>query len=226
MKRIFLLMLSVLSLSVMAQDNKTADDYVAEGSDAYRSKDYKSAFTAFETALQMKKQAGVTDTVLYYNTGYCAYKSNQFEKASTYFEKSVELGYKTELSYVFATNSYRKANNDEKFATSLTAAFEKYPKNKTLVMLMATHQFKLGLNHYNKASEIVAEAAKINETEPDRFKTLMSQAQGEYNLALPYLLKTYDLNPKTKNLFEALSGVYEGLNNKEEAVKWKALAEK
>ncbi len=219
-------MLTIISIGLFAQDGKTADDFVNEGNEAYRANDFKNAFISYQIALEMKKKEGIIDTVLNYNTGYCAYKNNQFEDAPQYFEKSVELDYKTELSYVFATNSYRKAKNDEKFESTLMYAYEKYPRNKTLNLLMASHQFKLGLNHYNKASELVAEAAKINETDPNRFNVLVSQAKSEYSLAVPFLLKTFELNPKTKNLPEALAGVYEGLDNKSEAEKWKAIAEK
>jgi len=136
------------------------------------------------------------------------------------------LGYKAELSYVMLADSYKKANKNEDHEMILNEAFAKYPSNKNLIRFMADFQFKQGLSFYNKASEIVTKADKIRETDAKQFAVLMEEAKAAYSASIPFFLKTNELKPDTKNLPEALSGVYEALGNTTEAAKWKALIAK
>lgn len=224
MKRILAVLILFSYMGVSAQETGNLEELVAKGTEAYKANDFATAYASFTEALSMKEAKGEIDTVLYYNTGYCAYKSNKFENAPKYLNRAIELGYKEELSYVMIANSYKKLKNEDLFEKMIDEAFTKYPKNKNLITLMAGYQFKEGLMHYNKASEIVANAEKVRESNTAQFNTLMDQAKASYNDAIPYLLKTHELKPDTKNLKEALAGVYEALGNTEEAAKWKVPA--
>lgn len=226
MKRILAVLILFTYWGVSAQETGNLEELVAKGTEAYRANDFANAYANFTEALSLKEAQGEVDTILYYNTGYCAYKSNKFENAPKYLNRSIELGYKEELSYVMVANSYKKIKNEELFEKMIEEAFSKYPKNKNLITLMAGYQFKEGLMHYNKASEIVSSAEKVRETNAAQFNTLMEQAKASYSEAIPFLLKTNELKPDTKNLKEALSGVYEALGNTEEAAKWRALISK
>jgi tetratricopeptide (TPR) repeat protein len=224
MKSILAVLILFTYVSVYAQEPANLEELISKGTEAYKANDFPTAYSNFTEALAIKEAKGEVDTVLYYNTGYCAYKSNKFENAPKYLNRSIELGYKEELSYVMVANSYKKLKNDELFEKMIEEAFSNYPKNKNLITLMAGYQFKEGLSFYNKASEIVANAEKVRESNATQFGSLMEQAKAAYNQALPYLLKTHELKPDTKNLPEALSGVYDALGNAAEAEKWKQQA--
>ncbi len=215
-----LVLLFGLGISTQAQ---TADELIAQGNTAYKANDFTAAFAAFSKAIELNTAAGVIDTVVLYNAGYCAYKSKQYELVSDYFKKAIELGYKAELSYVMLADSYKRANRDAEYETILLEAFTKYPSNKNLIRFMADYQFKKGLEHYNKASELIGKADKVRETDVKQFNALVAEAKLSYEASLPFFLKVNELKPDTKNLPEALSGVYEALGNAEEAAKWKAL---
>ena len=108
MKKLLVIAVLIFGISTIYAQDKTAADFRKEGKDAYRSKDYKTAFVAFKNAIEANKKAGVVDTSLFYNTAYCSYKSKKYSDASGYFMKSIELGYKKEKSYIFAANSIKK----------------------------------------------------------------------------------------------------------------------
>lgn len=215
-----LVLLFGLGISTQAQ---TAEELIAQGNTAYKANDFTAAFTAFSKAIELNTAAGVLDTVIYYNAGYCAYKSKQYELVPDYFKKAIELGYKAELSYVMLSDSYKRANRDTEYETILVEAYTKYPSNKNLIRFMADYQFKKGLEHYNKASELIGKADKVRETDVKQFNAFVAEAKLSYEASLPFFLQVNDLKPDTKNLPEALSGVYEALGNAEEAAKWKAL---
>lgn len=225
MKKIIALTALLLSM-VAIMNAQTAEELKNLGNESYKANDFASAYTSFSKAVELNSAAGVIDTVLTYNTGYCAYKSKQYDASAPYFKKAIELGYKAELSYVMLADSYKKANKNEDHEMILNEAFAKYPSNKNLIRFMADFQFKQGLSFYNKASEIVTKADKIRETDAKQFAVLMEEAKAAYSASIPFFLKTNELKPDTKNLPEALSGVYEALGNTTEAAKWKALIAK
>ena len=216
-KIIAMMMMMAVVFSLTAQDEKTANDFKNEGNEAYKTKNYTVAFTAFSKAIELNKKAGTVDTALFYNAGYCAYKSKKYEAATDLFQKAIDLEYRVEKAYLFKVNSYRKARMNDEYIASLNEAYELYPKNKKLIKMMSGYQFKEGLIHYNKASQLIQQAAAMTETDQKMFAELKSKAEAEYQAALPYLEKAFKLSPKTRNLPEALKGVYEGLGMKDKA---------
>ena len=221
MKKMFLITAVLLSVITLSAQDKTAKEFKAEGIDAYKAKDYSTAFTSFEKALEINITENVVDTPLHYNTGYCAYKSKNYDVATKYFKKAIEFGYKKEKAYLFTANSYKKSKNLEEYGNMLDIALVEYPDNAKLKKMQATRFFRDGLVHYNKASESIQEAARIVESNPDKFKVKKAEAEKEYAAALPLLKEAYVLFPKIKNLPEAIIGVYEGLGMKAEAEEFK-----
>ena len=144
-KKIFLITiigtLFLITPKIVNAQDKTAADFRKEGKDAYRSKDYKTAYAAFKNAIEANKKNGVVDTSLFYNTGYCAYKSKKYADASGYFTKSIELGYKKEKSYIFAANSYKKAKDYEALDATLEKALKLYPESVKLLKIQANRLF-------------------------------------------------------------------------------------
>jgi len=217
MKKLVLIAVAVLCiLGVNAQD-KTSADYKSEGIEAHRNKDYDAAFTAFEKALELNIVENKVDTPLHYNTGYCAYKIKNYKTAIKYFEKSIAFDYKTEKSYEFKANSYKKLKDNEKYAETLNAGLILYPSNTRLKKMQATRLFREGLLLYNEASENIQLAAQIVESNPEEFKVKKAMADKLYAESLPILKEAYALYPKIKNLPEALLNIFEALDMKDDA---------
>lgn len=221
MKKLVVIAVLIFGISSLYAQDKTAADFRKEGKDAYRSKDYKTAFIAFQNAIEANEKEGTVDTSLFYNTGYCAYKSKKYSKASTYFMKSIDLGYKKEKSYIFAANSFKKGKDYEALDATLEKALSQYPESSKLLKIQANRLFIKGLGHYNKASELIQVAAQLVESDPKKFEKKKDAAKAEYKAALPFLEQAYKIKPTMKNLPEALVGVYEGLGMKDKAEKIK-----
>ena len=225
MKKFILLAIIVISILPLTAQEKTGNDFKEEGITAFKSDDFTTAFTAFEKAMEMYVKEGVVDTPLYYNAAYCAYQSKKFEPAVKYFEKSIELNYKNEKSYLFIANSYKKSGNDEAYGRALDSAIVYFPDNAKLMKMQGMRYFGDGLAHYNKASEYSQTAASMVESDPEGFKKNKELADTEYRAALPLLEKSLKLYPKIKNLNEALINVYEALDMKDQAEALKSKTE-
>ncbi len=217
MKKILFIIAVLISFSTAYGQDKTAEDFKKEGKEAYKAKDYKSAYTAFYEAIVLNKRANVVDTALYYNAGYCAYKSRKYAEAADLFDRAIALNYKKEKAYLFAGNSYKKAGNKEKLISTLDAGLKEFPDNAKMKKLKASQVFRKGLELYNQASTKIQAAATLVESDPERYKAEKAEADRFYRDALPHLEKAYELNPTMKNLPEALIGAYEALDMKDKA---------
>ena len=224
MRKIFFIVALIVAFNpTFAQEEKTAKDFKKEAQDAYKAKDYKTAYDAYFKAIALNKKNNEVDTALFYNTGYCAYKSKQYTEAAKLMTRAIDLNYKKkEKAYQFAAISYKKAGDEDNLDKALDAGIAEFPNNKKLKKIKAGVVFKKGLMHYNTASTHIQTAATLVESDPEKYKVEKANAEKYYKMAMPLLEEAYDLNPKTKNLKEALIGVYEGLGMKEKAEKMKA----
>jgi tetratricopeptide (TPR) repeat protein len=218
-KILFAIAVLIAFLPVFAQEEKTANDFLKEGKEAYKAKDYGTAYEAFYQAIVINKRNNEVDTALFYNTGYCAYKSRNYAEAGKLFDTAIRLNYKKEKAYLFAANSFKKAQNSEELDRILEAGLAEYPNNAKLKKLQSIEVYKKGLQYYNEASKTIQGAATLVESDPERYKTEKAEADKHYKQAMPYLEKAYDLNPNLDNLKEALIGTYEGLGMQDKADK-------
>lgn len=218
MRSIFFIIAALIAFSpVFAQDEKTADDFIQEGKVAYEANDYSAAYDAFYQAIVLKKTNNEIDTALYYNTGYCAYKSRKYAEAGKLFDRAIKLDYKKDKAYLFAANSFKKAGNSEELDRILVAGLAEFPDNEKLIKLQSFEVYKKGLQFYNEASKHSQAAANVVESDPERFKVEKAESEKYYKDAMPYLEKAYKLDPTLDNLTDALIGTYEGLGMQEKA---------
>jgi tetratricopeptide (TPR) repeat protein len=218
MRNLLLLVVLFVSMTALiAQETKSAEEFINEGNTAYREKNWEAAFNAFSSAIEIKEKEGLTDTALFYNAAYCAYQNNQFESSIRLFDKAIALGYKADKGYVFVANGYKKLNKEDQYEATVLKAFEVFPQDPRIRKMYATIVYKEGLVIYNDASYLIQKAAAVPDTKSEEFLTLKSQAEEKYKAALPVLEKAFNLDPKLSNLPQALKGVYEGLEMKEKA---------
>jgi tetratricopeptide (TPR) repeat protein len=224
MKNLLAILILLASTNILfAQDEKTASDYKTEGQEAYKAKKYAEAHAAFNSAIELNKKSNTPDTTLFYNAGYCAYKSKSYDAATSLFNTSIELNYKTEKAYAFLIDCYKRSKNDAEYLATLNKAYELFPSSRKIMKFKAAYNYKEGLKSYNQASTLIQEAAAMVESDPAKFKAKKADAEAEYRKALPLLESAYSLNPKTRNLPEALMGVYDGLGMKDKSAEMKAL---
>jgi tetratricopeptide (TPR) repeat protein len=71
--------------------------------------------------------------------------------------------------------------------------------------------YKKGTEHYNNAVKIIKSAAP--EIALADLEALEKKSAEQFNLALPYFKRAYEINPKDKNTLQGLMGVSFGLND-------------
>ena len=216
------LVVGFMCISAVAQE-KDANTLTNEGNTAYGNKDYKGAYQSYAQALDLLEKEGKVDTVLIYNAGYCAYKSDMYNEAKPYFEKSIELGYKESKPYLFLSDIYSKEDDLDKMEKVLTDGLAAYPNNKTLNKFMGICLLKEGLVFYNQGNAIksAANESGLNQSDPEKFKAEYEKADGEFAKALPLMEKAYDYDPKSKNTLKALENIYTNLDMADKAEKVK-----
>lgn len=72
------------------------NDFINLGVVKFNEKDYPAALEAFEYSLKVGEQAifgGAIDTSIVYNAGLAAYNSQNWEKASEYFIRTMDMNY-------------------------------------------------------------------------------------------------------------------------------------
>ena len=224
MKNLTLIALLLFSfISLTAQEKKDANAFIKEGNDAYKVKKYDEAYNSFKQAVTLLEVENKVDTPLVYNTGYCAYKSKKYEEALPYFNKSIEFNYKKSKPYIYKAQILSKQKNYKEMEITLTEGLKLYEKDKNLNVLMSLCFFKQGLVFFNQGNKIkkAANESGLNKTDSVKFKAEYAKADAKFQEALPFMEKSYQYNPKNKNVLKALVNIYTNIDMKDKAEKMK-----
>lgn len=150
MKRVFFitLLVGLFSLSMTAQDS--APELVNAGNAAYGQKDYKGALAKWEAYLAHPEMT-VTDTEAYtYKCAEAAKKSDDIEKARTYYNKCIALEYKADMCTYKLGNTY-KTEDPEKYIAMMEKCATDYPNSKYYKKYFLTSVTK----YHNKAAAAI-----------------------------------------------------------------------
>lgn len=79
--------------------------------------------------------------------------------------------------------------------------------------------YNAGIEHYNAAIKLLTGNSEFVVLE--ELEALQKSTQEHFKQALPYFEKAYKINPKDKNVLEALSGCYFSLNDQANFEKYK-----
>jgi tetratricopeptide (TPR) repeat protein len=217
-KKGFFALLMVISFIGIAQE-KDAITLKNEGNEAYKNKDFSTAYTAYSAALTLLEKDGIVDTTYIYNAGYCAFKADKLEQAIPYLEKTIELNYKEEKPYVSLGQVYMKQDNLPKMEQVLNQGLTKYPEDKTLKKLMSHCYLKQGLEFYKIGNDIKSKAnsSGLNTSDPEAFKAEYTKADEEFKKALPLMEKSVSFDEKNDKALKALQNIYVNLEMAEKA---------
>ena len=218
MKKLLIAFILLFGVSSMYAQDKSAKDYKIEGADAYKAKDYHAGFDAFEKSIQLYEAEGKTDTTLYYNAAICAYKVKNYENALSYFDHSIELGYKTCKAELYKANAQRKLGNTDDMIATCKSSKAKCPKYASKFDdLLFQYYLKSGLEIFNGAAKMQADATPLAESNADQYKVEMEKVKTKFGESLPLLEKAHSIKADDKNCIMALKQVYELLDMKAKA---------
>lgn len=180
MKRIALLILSVLlTLTVFAQTTPGAKEKNA-GNDAWKAKNYAEAFKNFEAYL---KAVDFKDNAYIYNTATAAAKAKNYAAAEKYYDMAIRNKYKTASAYHGKAIALKEQKKTSEMLTTLEEGMKAFPGNVKLEQMYATYFLKEGQNFQKAGNE--AKAAE-NYLKIVSLKTKSYKTQGYLSLATLY----------------------------------------
>ncbi|MFU8842233.1 MAG: hypothetical protein ACNA7V_00340 [Bacteroidales bacterium] len=213
MKRALLIFVVLLSFGVVQAQDKSARDFKIEGADAYKEKDYKKALYSFEKAIGLYEADGIIDTTLYYNVGLCAIRLEDHEKSVTYFNRSMDLGYRICQAQLYVANSLRRLDRNEEMKSLAQDGVKKCPDLAgKFNELLFQYYLVSGLEIFNNAAKMQADITPFASTDPDRYLAEMETVKSEFTRSLPLLESAYELDPNDENCKKALRQAYEILD--------------
>lgn len=210
MKNLLIVLAFVFGISSINAQDKSAKDYKVEGAEAYSAKDYKAGLAAFEKSIQLYEQEGNIDTTLYYNAAICALKTKDYEKSISYFDRSMELDYKSCKAQLYKANALKKLKNYDSMVEVCESGITACPKYKSKFNdLLFSYYLKSGLSVYNDAAKKQAEVTPLATSDPAKYKTEMAKVKEEFKKSLPMLEKAKAINANDDNCNKAIKSVNE-----------------
>jgi len=169
--------------------------------------------SSFEKSIQLYEADGKIDTTLYYNAGICAIKVKEYEKSVEYFNRSIELDYKDCKSSLYKASALKKLGQKDEMVAVCEEGVNQCPKyKKKFNDLLFSHYLKSGLDIFNGAAKMQADATPLATSDPDAYKAEMDKVKAEFNKSLPMLEKANGINPEDENCKKALKQAYELLD--------------
>jgi tetratricopeptide (TPR) repeat protein len=125
-------------------------DLINAGIEGFNSDNYDGALFAFESVLSVSKMAGLVkentiDTSIIYNCALAAYNAKNWEKASLYFKKTIDVGYGTGDAVLLLHQVYSNTNDSANIAENLAYGFTKYPQDDRILTTL--------INYYLQAKQ-------------------------------------------------------------------------
>ena len=149
-------------------------------------------------------------------------KSGQTEKALEALETAVKKDTTNQTIYFAVGANYNiLANDASKPADFRAACYNKAEKAYLKALKIKPDYFdatyNLGALYVNKASVVIEEANKLNLNETAKYDKLKADADNILKLALPYLEKAHQLEPKDMSTLTALKEIYTRLQMADKA---------
>lgn len=206
MKRVLLSIVLVLSVVLLNAQDKSAKDYKIEGADAYKAKDYQTGLNSFEQAIKLYEADGKTDTSLYFNAAICALKVKDYDKSISFFDRSIELDYKSCKSQYYKATVLKKRKDYATMETVCNDGIEKCSNYKDKMNdLLFQYYLKSGLDIFNGAAKMQADITPLASSEPDKYKAEMENVKAEFGKSLPMLEKAQAISPDDENCNKAIA---------------------
>ena len=213
MKKVLSVLVLIISVTAMYAQDKSAKDYKIEAADAYKAKDYQKGLASFEKAIQLYEADGKIDTTLYYNAAICAIKTKDYQKSVDYFNRSVDLDYKACKSKLYKANAQKGMEDYAGMEATCNEGLQSCPKYKDKFNeLLFQHYLVSGLDVFNNAAKMQADATPLAQSDPDAYNAEMEKVKAEFTRSLPMLEKAHNIDPSDENCKKALRQAYELLD--------------
>lgn len=133
--------------------------FINQGVERFQKSDFKGALDAFENNLKISSTdvyVGLIDTGIIFNAGLAAYNAKMFDKAIEYFEACTPTNYEGTQPYQLMYLSYMGKEDMESAEKMLNRAFERFPGNQEVLLVLIQHYLDNDLTDKGLASVDVA----------------------------------------------------------------------
>jgi len=201
MKNLFFIVLMFFTVATINAQTpeKTFAELKNEGNAAIKAQDFAKALDLYEQAMVKLGDQPLADTSMIYNMGICALKTKSYDKALTYFDKTIALNYKKVNSLVYKADVYRLTKKDAENLKTLEEALALSPEDQKIKSKIASYYVKEANTFYTKGSDIMA---KVNaQITAGKLKTVEEQKKAEepaiveFKKALPLIEKALGYDP-------------------------------
>lgn len=206
----------------MAQDEVSATSLKNEGVQAFNAKDFATAFTKFEAAINASDASTDDLSDLHYKTALAAIKAKDYSNAAKYFELCTGDDANKCKAFLYGSMAYEKLNNEEKAVELMEKGATECPAQKgKFAKKIAKVYFKKGLDAYNEAAKLQASVSKLAATD-SKYISAQADAVKKFEEALPALEKAYEYDATDAQILKALQTVYTNLKMDDKASKIEA----
>lgn len=208
--------LFAFAAGIAAQD-KTAGEYKNEGNDALRNKDYDTALELYEKAIENWEEGEPEDAMIY-NAATCARRTEEFDKALTYYRMAKDRGFRDDIASYYIAYSLNKQGKGEEMEEFLKNAVEEYQNSKYvghMKKLLVNYYLKKGAEPFNEASQILSSAENAD---PSQYDEITANANEEFKKAQEWFEKALELDPENEDAKKSLEEIETRLEEGSEAM--------
>lgn len=197
MKRILILLLLAMPMVGFAQDEKTADDYKNEGNEYLRNKNNQDALASYQKAIELWGDS--LDKATVYNAATCAKAIQDYETSLTYYNKSIELGYKADYSLYYIAEIYGKQGKTEERIAKLEEGYELYKEGKVASFIQKglSKEYVNKANTYYKEGNTILQEAQT--AKPEQYADIEARAKVKFQESEVWVEKALEVNPTDTN---------------------------
>ena len=186
-----------------------ASRYLTEGMTAYTFGDLAGASVFFENAAETAALAPLSkiDTTALYNAGFTAWMVQNYERAKTFFEKCLEVGYYHDGGEVYAKLSdvYNKLGDKAQTVAILEKGFTQFPQSQSILIGLINYYLENNENP-DRLFELIA-MAKANEPSNASLYYVEGNIYNELRQATEDEAKAAEYLEKAVAAYDACEGV-------------------
>ncbi|MCW3787645.1 tetratricopeptide repeat protein [Plebeiibacterium sediminum] len=177
-------LLFALIATTFAQDEKSAAEWKNDGNAALKSKDYKTALASYEAAIKNWDEAEEMDAAMVYNTATCARKLNKNELSIKYYNQSIDLDYKADISTYYIGKAYKEMDKMGEMEKVLLAGIKDYATSKYVAHMkkeLAIYYVKDANDYFSKGVSLLNTRTDANR---DQWDAIKGKAKVEFDKAV------------------------------------------
>ncbi|MDY0332708.1 MAG: hypothetical protein RBQ85_04390, partial [Bacteroidales bacterium] len=176
-----------------------ANNHINEAMASYTLGDFTKASLGFEESFAAASHPAlnVVDTTIVYYVGLTALMDKNFERAITFFDKCLTMGYDSSGdTYANLAESYKQTGDLEKSKELLSLGFTKYPDSQSILVAL----INIYLESNDDPNKVLAFIRRAQENEPDNPSLYYAEGNvlkglGKFDEAIEMYGKSTQIDP-------------------------------